>query len=188
MFRAHRVVLIGATGVGKTSILHRYLHGQPPSETASTVGALFYSYSRKIDGETIAVQFWDTAGQERYRSLGPIYYRMAQGAIAVFDLAHPESRTDLEAWIDAFREHSGGAFVVIAANKCDSARASESADEVQSWAAAMDAQSIRTSAVSGAGVADLFDAVLSHLAKAGRRQVKAEEVGLGGGEGANGCC
>jgi small GTP-binding protein len=188
MFQASRVVLIGSPSVGKTSILHRYLHGEAPSETVSTVGGLFYSYSWKANKKTHSVQFWDTAGQERYRSLGPIYYRLSQGAIAVFDLTRPETKSDLESWIGTFREHSGDPFVIIAANKCDVDGIDAKTDEVQAWAQALDAQCIWTSAVSGIGLADLFGAVLSHLTNTERRKVNAEEVGMSDEQEKSGCC
>jgi small GTP-binding protein len=72
-----KLVLLGDTGVGKTSIVERFVTDSHNSDTEATVGATFLSKTIQIEGKTIRFQIWDTAGQERYRSLAKMYYNDA---------------------------------------------------------------------------------------------------------------
>ena len=73
-----KIVVVGSQGVGKTSLVHRYVQNTfaPPS-TQSTVGASFLA-KRVVDIDTstvVRLQIWDTAGQERFRAMSKLYYR-----------------------------------------------------------------------------------------------------------------
>ena len=110
------------------------------------------------------MQIWDTAGQERYRALGPIYYRKSNAAIAVFDLTRRDTLQALDEWIRSFRENADDMFVVIAGNKCDlDAKVEFTVEETTEWADKVGAECIWTSAQTGIGVEDLFNAVFKHL-------------------------
>jgi small GTP-binding protein len=167
-----RVVLIGATQVGKTALIQNYLNGAAGLQSP-TVGAVFHTHKTSVFGTQVTLQIWDTAGQERYRSLGPIYYRKSNGAVAVFDLTRPATLPELDAWIDAFKEHADDPFVVVVGNKCDCA-ARVTIDEAEGFAARHGAQCIWASAVTGERVADVFEAVCKHLADAGAAAVTVE--------------
>ncbi|KAJ0410000.1 hypothetical protein ATCC90586_009677 [Pythium insidiosum] len=83
-----KIVIVGATDVGKTSITMRYCHGSFSTPTSATIGASFLQ-KRIVVGpkrRKMTLQIWDTAGQERFRSMAPMYYRNAKAAILVFDL------------------------------------------------------------------------------------------------------
>ena len=159
-----RVVLIGETQVGKTSLIQRFLRGQCANEQKATIGAVFHTHETEFDGQRVTMQIWDTAGQERYRALGPIYYRKSNAAIAVFDLTRRDTLPALAEWIRSFRENADDTFVVIAGNKCDlDASVEFTVDETTEWAAKFEAECIWTSAQSGIGVDDVFGAVFKHL-------------------------
>jgi small GTP-binding protein len=156
-----RIVLIGESQVGKTSLIQHHLHGSAASQS-STVGAVFHTYKRAIAGIDMTLQIWDTAGQERYRALGPIYYRKSIGAIAVFDLTRPNTMEKLSTWIAAFREHADDPFVVIVANKCDQ-EAEMTVEQTVEFAKQYNASCIWASAVTGEHVSDVFDEICEHL-------------------------
>ena len=159
-----RVVLIGETQVGKTSLIQRFLRGQCGTEQKSTIGAVFHTHEMELDGHRVTMQLWDTAGQERYRALGPIYYRKSNAAIAVFDLTRRDTLQALDEWIRSFRENADDMFVVIAGNKCDlDAKVEFTVEETTEWADKVGAECIWTSAQTGIGVEDLFNAVFKHL-------------------------
>jgi small GTP-binding protein len=164
-----RIVLIGDAGVGKTSIVHYYLHGTTSIEQKSTIGAVFHTSTVNTAECEVQLQIWDTAGQERYRALGPIYYRKARAAVAVFDLTRPETKRALETWIRSFREHSDDRFVVIAANKSDLEDHELTMEQTAEWAQSLDSECIWTSAVTGVGVAEVFEAVAKHIAEEATR-------------------
>lgn len=188
-----RIVLIGETQVGKTSIVQRYLKGACSREQKSTIGAVFHTHETEIDGKKVSLQIWDTAGQERYKALGPIYYRKSNAAIAVFDLSQKNTMTALEDWIKAFRENADDTYVIIAANKCDLDTNIEfTLDETIEWAHKQGAECIWTSAVSGIGIDDIFNAVMQHIAS--KQSVQNDDEGTidiknsKENSGKSGCC
>jgi small GTP-binding protein len=172
-----RVVLIGESNVGKTSLIQYYLRGEASPEQKETVGAVFHSHETDVEKTRISMQIWDTAGQERYRSLGPIYYRKARAAIGVFDLTRRDTMTALEGWIRTFREKSDDQFVVVAANKADlEDKIDLTMEETSDWARTLDTECIWTSSVTGDGVAELFGAVSRHLYDTCAKGIAAERV------------
>jgi small GTP-binding protein len=159
-----RVVLIGETQVGKTSLVQYFLQGKTTDDESETVGAIFHNHEVTIDDRRVVLQIWDTAGQERYRSLGPIYYRKSKAAVAVFDLTRPDTLIALENWISKFRENAESPFVVVVGNKADlESDIQLQLEATNEWAAARDAECIWTSAVTGLGVDEVFNAVCQHL-------------------------
>ena len=101
-----KIIMIGNSNVGKTSILKRYFHNKfEDNSTAATVSAIFQSKKIKIDPFTIAdLHIWDTAGQEQYRSLTKTYIYGSNGIVLVFDLTDEKSFNDLDFWIEEINE------------------------------------------------------------------------------------
>jgi small GTP-binding protein len=97
--RECKVVLLGDTGVGKSSLAQRYVTNTFKPYSESTIGASFMSKMILVDGAPCKCQIWDTAGQEKYHSLAPMYYRGAAAAILVFDITKPASLDKLKAWV-----------------------------------------------------------------------------------------
>ena len=93
-----KLVLLGDTGVGKTSIVTNFVTDQYSPDTEATVGATFLSKTITLEDKVIRFQIWDTAGQERYKSLARMYYNDAQAAIIVYDITKPSSYAGLKAW------------------------------------------------------------------------------------------
>ena len=98
-----KVVLLGDTGVGKSSLVLRFVTNTWKIDTSSTIGASFLSKMIIVDGHPIKFQIWDTAGQEKYRSLAPMYYRGAGAAIIVYDIMRRESYECLQSWVEELR-------------------------------------------------------------------------------------
>jgi small GTP-binding protein len=113
-----KLVLLGSSGVGKTSLLARYLHPDLPLSTpTATVGASFV-VKRLVDDATgipLRMQLWDTSGQERYRSIAPIFYRGAQAALLVYDVTSERSFGEMGGWLRELREkaNSGGEELIV---------------------------------------------------------------------------
>ncbi|QIW95687.1 hypothetical protein AMS68_001205 [Peltaster fructicola] len=106
-----KIVVLGTQGVGKTSLVHRYVKSAfiPPSKAQSTVGASFLT-TRVHDAEsgtTIRLQIWDTAGQERFRSISKLYYRGAHAAILCYDVTSTQSFEEMGRWLSELREQCG---------------------------------------------------------------------------------
>jgi small GTP-binding protein len=161
-----RVVMIGDSAVGKTSILNQLIDHTFQNGTAPTVAANYQVYLDEIDGVTIEVQLWDTAGQEKFRSLGPIYYRNSAGAVLVYDVSNRRSFEDLSDWIVAFTEVAGTtASITIVANKTDIPEAEQRvrAQEGRQWATSKGYDFFATSAKTGEGIKELFKQIARNL-------------------------
>ena len=83
-----KVVIIGDTGVGKTSILFRYVLNKFDENLGSTFGAGFKTKEVPYndEGDKIKLNLWDTAGQDRFESVTKLYFRDAEAAIVVYDI------------------------------------------------------------------------------------------------------
>ncbi|XP_062364682.1 ras-related protein Rab-5A isoform X3 [Cinclus cinclus] len=87
-----KLVLLGESAVGKSSLVLRFVKGQFHEFQESTIGAAFLTQTVCLDDTTVKFEIWDTAGQERYHSLAPMYYRGAQAAIVVYDITNEEAQ------------------------------------------------------------------------------------------------
>jgi small GTP-binding protein len=152
-----RVVVIGDSTVGKTSILNQLVSRTFNPHQSPTVVSNFQYYAEDVGGTGVELQIWDTAGQEKFRSLGPIYFRNASAAIAVYDRTSRESFEHLTQWIDAFIETAGyQAVIAVAGNKLDLDDPQIELSEAEDWAKAHNYIIVETSAVTGTGIQALF--------------------------------
>ena len=104
----YRIIALGDSGVGKTSILRRFAQGTFDEECLSTIGISFSFKEVKVkDGANIKIKCIDTAGQEKYRALGKNYYKNAEGILFVFSLDNEESFNHIEEWIQLFNDNGG---------------------------------------------------------------------------------
>ncbi len=115
-----KTIIVGDSGVGKTSIIQRYLGNYHENER-STVGASFTNKSAKINNKTILFEIWDTAGQERFRSINSIFYQDASVCILTYDITRKQSFQSLkDYWYDAVVEQSSSNIVFhVVGNKID---------------------------------------------------------------------
>ncbi|ROW02276.1 hypothetical protein VSDG_02579 [Cytospora chrysosperma] len=103
-----KIVVLGAQGVGKTSLVMRYCKGAfDSSQVTSTVGASFMT-KRVVDSDTdtvVRLQIWDTAGQERFRSISRLYYRGANACILCYSITDSQSFIDMGQWLTELRRN-----------------------------------------------------------------------------------
>lgn len=126
-----KIVVIGDSGVGKSSLVRTYLLNLKFSfprtydfeRMEPTIGAAYYI----VQLDEVKLQIWDTAGQERFRSMCPIYFRASSGCICVFDVTNRTSFENIDSWISSFRKHasirhinaSSHLNILLVANKTD---------------------------------------------------------------------
>ena len=84
-----KIVILGASGVGKTCLGLRFVKDQFVSYTASTIGASFLVKEVSVGNEKITLQIWDTAGQERFRTITQAYYRQASSILCALQPPYP---------------------------------------------------------------------------------------------------
>lgn len=126
--RLLKVLIIGDLGVGKTSIIRRYVHQVFSQHYRATIGVDFALKVLNWDHKTVVrLQLWDIAGQERYGNMTRVYYREAVGALVVFDMTRHSTFQAVLKWkgdLDSKVALSNGKPVpaVLLANKCDQRR------------------------------------------------------------------
>lgn len=97
-----KIIILGAQGVGKTSLMERFVAAKFSAQYKATIGADFSTKDVTVGNELITLQIWDTAGQERYQSLGTAFYRGADACVLVYDVSDAASFNKLETWRNAF--------------------------------------------------------------------------------------
>ncbi|XAR62308.1 hypothetical protein NMG60_11017025 [Bertholletia excelsa] len=97
-----KVIVLGDSGVGKTSLMNQYVYKKFNHKYKATIGADFVTKELEIDGKQVTLQIWDTAGQERFHSLGAAFYRGADCCILVYDVNVSRSFETLQNWHDEF--------------------------------------------------------------------------------------
>ena len=102
-----KIVILGDSGVGKTTLLQQYLSGRTTGNAKPTIGADFSKKEVMIDNTLVTLQIWDTAGQEKFQSLGYAFYRGADCCALVYDITNGKSFENLSKWKDGFIEHAG---------------------------------------------------------------------------------
>merc|ERR1711916_349755 len=115
-----KLVLLGESAVGKSSLVLRFVKGQFHEYQESTIGAAFLTQTVAVDDVTVKFEIWDTAGQERYHSLAPMYYRGAQAAIVVYDITNADTFQRARSWVKELQRQANPNIVIaLAGNKAD---------------------------------------------------------------------
>ncbi|XP_032807500.1 ras-related protein Rab5-like isoform X1 [Petromyzon marinus] len=162
-----KLVLIGESNVGKTSLLRRLARNQFIPNEVATVGVAFQSYVVHLEEAPVRLEIWDTAGQERHRMLTPIFFRNAEAAVLTYDISSQESFNKLQFWISELKEKSHPNVVMaLAGSKCDL----EVSRQVQHEEGARFAREhgmifMETSAQAAMNVVELFHAIAERVSK-----------------------
>ncbi len=166
-----KVVLLGDTGVGKSSIAMRFSQNKFPTAHEVTIGGAYFQQQVGLaNGNTVKMHIWDTGGADRFRAMTHIYYKDAVAAILTYDITNGKSLTAVKYWVDELNSQTDSKKMVLAlaANKSD--LAPENGDTIllgKRYAEDNNMIFRETSAKSGAGVQELFrqlvEAVYSKL-------------------------
>jgi small GTP-binding protein len=158
-----KVCLIGATGVGKTSLVSRYVHSVFSDLYRTTIGVKIETTTLRRDGADVQLVIWDISGEDEFQSVQPAYLAGAAAYLVVIDGTRRHTADTASALIDRMRPVYGRVPYVVAVNKADLASAwevpPEDIDRFRAGAAAI----VRTSARSGAGVAEAFARVVDAI-------------------------
>ena len=115
-----KILIIGDSGVGKTSILLRYVDDRYSPMHDFTIGVDFRTKIIDFNGKRAKLYIWDTSGQERFRAITASYYRGAQGILLVYDVTNQKSFHDIKQWLQEAETHGSSKVAkVLVGNKCD---------------------------------------------------------------------
>ncbi|XP_005179374.1 ras-related protein Rab-18 [Musca domestica] len=166
--KAIKLLVIGESGVGKSSLIRRFVENKFDESHDVTIGMDFKSKVMNIDGVDYKLALWDTAGAERFRSLTPSFYRKALGAILVYDIKSRESLVKLESWFDELENYSDNPNIatIVVGNKIDEERV-VSREEGLKFARKHRSLFLETSAKHDKFVADVFRDIVEKIVSSG---------------------
>jgi small GTP-binding protein len=153
-----KIVLMGNTNVGKTSIVSTAISGIFSDDTPSTLGATYSTKTVQLDGLAVRLQIWDTAGQEKYRAMTPMYFHNAQVALVVYSIVEADTFSAVDGWIKSLKDNADPSVLIyMIGNKTDlDDERAVSPDEATDKANELGAVFVEVSAKTGFGIQDLF--------------------------------
>ncbi|NXI12111.1 RAB17 protein, partial [Irena cyanogastra] len=171
----YKVVLLGSMSVGKSSLAYRYVRNNF-RELLPTVGCSFFTQVLELNKATVKFEIWDTAGQEKYQSVCHLYYRDADAAFLVYDIANKQTLSRAKLWLEELEKRFLPNEIVVAlvGNKTDLATEREvSTEEGEEFARTKGLLFMETSAKSNHQVNNVFMAVVQELLR--REKEKASK-------------
>ena len=158
-----KLLLIGDSNVGKTSLLLRYLDNTFSEKYITTIGVEFKSKDITLNNKTYKIHIWDTAGQERYKSITRNFYKHAEGIIFVYDITNKTSFSNLKNWISN-AENEADFKIIIVGNKLDmESRREVSIEQLKKLAKKKNCKYFETSAKDNINVENLFLSIINEM-------------------------
>ena len=148
-----KLLIIGDSAVGKTSMLLKYTDNFFPESHLATIGVEFKTKEVEYNGYNIELQVWDTAGQERFKSITKSFFRNANGIIFVYDITQKNTFKNVKDWIKDSEVNDFGFQRILVGNKIDLQNKRQvSLEDAKEWADKKNMEVIETSAKTGANI------------------------------------
>ena len=164
-----KITVIGDGMVGKTSLIKKFTHGSFQTDYIRTIGAQFSKYTQNIEGDTCTLYLWDIAGQDKFFFLRPSFYKDSRATIIVYSLEDNQLGKDsfkhISNWHNDIRKYCGKLPIILLGNKVDLID-KNILDESKVLKLTRKREFLghfRTSALSGEGVIEAFQAIISEL-------------------------
>lgn len=154
-----KITLFGPGGVGKTSLLLRYVKDYFSEDLKKTIGSNFLIKDVEVDGKKCRLLLWDIGGQSQFHKLRTIYFKGSSGAIGVFAVDTPESILKIPGWISSIKKTvKKNIPMVLIGNKIDLSRDIEK-EEAEDLAERLNCEYLETSAKTGENVETAFEMI-----------------------------
>ena len=170
-----KILTLGDSAVGKSALLVRYTQNKFNSGYLSTVGIDYQSKKINYQNRDIEMQIWDSAGQEKYRAISKQYYKKANGILLLYDVTSRESFLGIKEWIrDINNMVTMKPSLILVGNKIDLER-KVLTEEGEELSKKYNAMFFETSAATGKGIEELFQALLENIMKDYDERKKQQE-------------
>ncbi|XP_034236628.1 ras-related protein Rab-35 [Thrips palmi] len=174
-----KLLIIGDSGVGKSSLLLRFADNTFSGSYITTIGVDFKIRTIDIEGEKVKLQIWDTAGQERFRTITSTYYRGTHGVIVVYDVTNGDSFANVKRWLHEIEQNCEVVNRILVGNKNDAPdRKVVLTEDAQRFADQMNIQLFETSAKDNINVEEMFMAITKQVLRA-KQETKEKQADQG---------
>lgn len=162
-----KLLMIGDSNVGKTSILTQYVSNRFSDDFTTTIGIDFHIKRITVNNKIVKLQLWDTAGQERFRAVTIGYFRGAQGALVVYDVTNRESFNNIKKWMeDIYKNCYKDIIIFLVGNKIDEIQNREvSKEEGKELGEKYNINYFECSAKTGENIEELYFNVATIISK-----------------------
>ncbi len=170
-----KLLIAGDGGVGKTTLVDRYVNGTFHDDSRITLGVQFMVKRLNIEGNPVDLQVWDFGGEDRFRFILPAYCRGAHGAIFLYDVTNPVSLKHIGEWILLLRSQHGTFPIIAAGTKVDlnlarKVGAAEATETAERYGISM---VLEISSKTGQNVDRLFDEICKLMMRTSHLQPQA---------------
>ena len=170
-----KVLLLGNSDVGKSSLLLRYVDGTWSDSFVPTIGVDFKIKTMEIESKKVKMQIWDTAGQERFRNVISSYFRGGHGILLIYDVTDRDSFKNLGNWLIEIEKNANeGVLKILIGNKCDlEEKRVITQKEGESFANSYGMKFFETSAKNDINVSEAFQMLARQLIEINTENKKA---------------
>ncbi|CAL1293686.1 ras-related protein Rab-35-like [Argiope bruennichi] len=173
-----KLLIIGDSGVGKSSLLLRFADNTFSGNYITTIGVDFKIRTLEIDGEKVKLQIWDTAGQERFRTITSTYYRGTHGVIVVYDVTNGESFANVKRWLHEIEQNCDMVKRILVGNKNDDPeRKIVLTEDAQRFADQMNIKLFETSAKENINVEEMFNEITRMVLQSKKESKERQQQG-----------
>ena len=153
-----KIIILGDSNVGKTSLLLSYTDNYFPDSHIATIGIDYKIKTLTINGVQLKLQIWDTSGQERFRSMTHTFLKTANGIVFAYDITNKKSFEGIKDWIKDAENNGAGFEKILIGNKCDlEGKREVSKDMLDKFGNKKKIKTFETSAKTNINVTDSFD-------------------------------
>jgi small GTP-binding protein len=160
-----KVILLGQGGVGKTSVIRRFVEQAFSHDYKTTVGSNFLLKRLQLDTDTrMTMQIWDLSGQDSFRNVRTQYFLHSHGGIMVYDLTRGDTLADLDKWYEDFTDKAPGVPLMLFGNKVDlKEERTVNREDGEKSAKKFNATYFETSALDGTNVEEAFTTLAKQI-------------------------